>query len=461
MIRKKRVLLPVHVFFPDHYFGTETYTLELALQLKSSGLEPVILTTTPQGEKGSGKIIDDYEFSGLKCYVIDLNLMRITRFKESYYHPRLASVLEDVIKKIDPDIAHVTHLINHSAVLLEVLHKRNIPAIATFTDFFGICFNNKLERYDGVLCSGPNKRSTNCLCCYMKRAQGFPFEKTVKKVIGHNSALRCFSSCLPWLIKIPGFRSGPIAGHILDVTDRMRKLKVLYDHYQYIIAPSQFLYDAYQQNGFYPERLRKINFGIDLASTKNYRCQKKIDSNHRIQFGFIGQIMAHKGVDLLLDAFNQIDHSNADLIVYGPKDQDSQYMNTLNQLADLNGRIVFRPAFPREQLSKRLSEIDVLVIPSRWYENSPLVLLYSLANKTPVIVTDVKGMTEFVQDGENGYVFKMNDVDQLAAAMSNIVRQPHLIETLSSNARYEMDVSDHADQVLTLYEDIFSHPTQN
>ena len=99
----------------------------------------------------------------------------------------------------------------------------------------------------------------------------------------------------------------------------------------------------------------------------------------------------------------------------------------------------------------RLSEFDVLVIPSRWYENSPLVLLYALATRTPVIVTDVKGMSEFVKDGLNGYTFKKNSVEHLTTIMQKIVDDPSSVERLSQNAVYTKDVSDHADDVFELY----------
>ena len=88
--------------------------------------------------------------------------------------------------------------------------------------------------------------------------------------------------------------------------------------------------------------------------------------------------------------------------------------------------IEFRKTFPREELPAKLSDLDMLVIPSRWYENSPLVLLYALATRTPVIVTDVKGMTEFVRDDWNGYTFPMNDVESSHGDPSKGHRQSHL-----------------------------------
>ena len=62
-----------------------------------------------------------------------------------------------MLEEIRPDIVHVTHLINHTAVLLEEAGKVGCPVVATLTDFFGFCYNNKLEAANGQLCAGPNR----------------------------------------------------------------------------------------------------------------------------------------------------------------------------------------------------------------------------------------------------------------------------------------------------------------
>ncbi len=74
---------------------------------------------------------------------------------------------------------------------------------------------------------------------------------------------------------------------------------------------------------------------------------------------------------------------------------------------------IFSGTFPKEEIGKVFSELDYFVIPSTWYENSPLVLLDALASHTPVIVSDVEGMTEFVEEGKNGYVFKRGNISDL------------------------------------------------
>ncbi len=456
VMRSLKILLPVHVFFPEHFYGTETYTLELARQFIVRGHRPVVLTATPYGEKGSGKEYDYYEYDDVPVCRIDLNLKPHNRFKHTYYRQDLAALLKKIISEVGPDIAHVTHLINHSSVLLEVLRDLNIPAIATLTDFFGICLNNKLERYDGRLCQGPNRRSTNCLACYFRAAGALKLNNGIAKILEkHSFILRLVTPVVYRLVQLPGFRQTVLAGHVGDVTSRPRILHYLYGTYEKMIAPTDFLYEAYARNRFYPERLKKINFGITLDRVSAFARQRKI-SDGNIKFGYIGQIARHKGVDLLVKAYSALKGNSGSLIIYGPFDQDYLYMKELRRLALGRNRVEFRGTFPQEELGQRLSELDFLVIPSRWYENSPLVLLYALATKTPVIVTDVKGLSEFVTNDINGYTFKKDSSEHLHSIMQKIVNDPVRVERLSENAKYDKDVSDYAEEVLDIYRSVLT-----
>ena len=151
-----RVALFVHCFFPAHFYGTETYTFELAKNLQELGHDPVVVTAVFPGEPRQAEPVLRYEFQGIPVWSIDKNLIPNTRVKDTYYQPAMVSVLTGIVQELRPDVAHVTHLINHTGVLLEVLDSESVPTVATFTDFFGFCYTNRLEAADGTLCDGPN-----------------------------------------------------------------------------------------------------------------------------------------------------------------------------------------------------------------------------------------------------------------------------------------------------------------
>ena len=140
-----KVALFVHCFFPEHFYGTETYTYELARNLKAMGHEPTVVSAVFQGEPPREALVTRYDFKGIPVVCIDRNKLPHGRIRETYYQPELRPVLRQVVNELRPDIAHVTHLINHTAALVDVLVEAGIPRVASFTDFFGFCYNNKLE----------------------------------------------------------------------------------------------------------------------------------------------------------------------------------------------------------------------------------------------------------------------------------------------------------------------------
>ena len=68
-----------------------------------------------------------------------------------------------------------------------------------------------------------------------------------------------------------------------------------------------------------------------------------------------------------------------------------------------------------------LSQIDILVVPSRWHENNPRVIQEAFASKTPVIAANVGGIVEFMQHEFNGLLFERNDVADLARQLRLVI----------------------------------------
>jgi glycosyltransferase involved in cell wall biosynthesis len=104
-----------------------------------------------------------------------------------------------------------------------------------------------------------------------------------------------------------------------------------------------------------------------------------------------------------------------------------------------------------------LDEIDFLVIPSTWYENSPLVLLDSLASHTPVIVSDVEGVTEFLEQGKNGYAFARGSVDDLVKVMQQILANPESSRQLSLTTNYSKTTLSMTEEVVKIYNSIITN----
>ena len=199
----------------------------------------------------------------------------------------------------------------------------------------------------------------------------------------------------------------------------------------------------------------EIRYGVDLS-----REPKPPRTTERpLTLGFIGQLAPHKGPDLMIDAAAQgLGKSGYELRIYGALDQDPRFVEALRaRAAELPIRFV--GTFPKESMREILDGLDVLVIPSRWYENSPLVLLNALASHTPVVVSDVDGMTEFVTEGINGFVFPLGSVEGLAKVFRRIAAERGRLAALSRTTNYEMTTRAMTDKTLEVYQDALAvHP---
>lgn len=443
-----KVALFVHCFFPDHFYGTETYTLQLARGLRASGLDVVVVTAVFPGEPRLPTPIHRYEVGGIPVIAFDKNEIPNTRIKDTYYQEAMRAPLETILEQESPDLVHVTHLVNHTAVLLEVATRLGIPCVATFTDFFGFCFNNKLEGADGKLCAGPSASRRNCMACYLKAVAG---QTAVAKPL--QWAARIGANPLGALVldktrKFNAYRHGEVDGLVEDLRLRPDILAACYTHYRAAIAPTRFLESAYRRSGF-NRPMTHSWFGVDFD--RKPKTPRPI--NEPVVFGFIGQLAPHKGTDLLIEAFARLPAGRAELHIYGPADQDPVFMRRLEALA--NGHAVrFLGTFDQHRTREILDTMDLLAIPSRWYENSPLVLLNALASHTPALVSNVEGLTEFIREGVDGLSFERGSVASIESSLRRFVDDPSLAARMSTSTSYERDTRAMVDDVIGLYRQV-------
>jgi glycosyltransferase involved in cell wall biosynthesis len=441
----------VHCFFPNHFYGTETYTLELARNLKQLGHHVTVVAGVFQGEPKLEAVITYSTFSDIDVITFDKNYVPHSRISETYYQEGARPYLRQILAELKPDIVHVTHLINHTAVLLDEVRDANVPVVATLTDFFGFCFNNKLEAADGSLCAGPNALRSNCVACYLKASNNIALQKIAGFSLGWTGAglaLRAAASV--------GFE--PFAGSQQVVDDLVKRpdvLKKTYAAYDALIAPSTFLRSAYLRQGFSAENLHLSHFGVSL----DRRAKPTRRAEARITIGYVGQIAPHKGVDLLVTAVSSLCADKVELKVFGPENQDAAYMAGLRAAAGSN--VSFHGTFTPDRMADVMGEFDLLAIPSTWYENSPLVLLNALASHTPVIVSNVEGLTEFIREGKTGWSFRRSDGGHLRSVIAALIDNPGAVRAASALTSYERTPMNMTQHLCELYAVVLSRRDGN
>jgi glycosyltransferase involved in cell wall biosynthesis len=107
-----------------------------------------------------------------------------------------------------------------------------------------------------------------------------------------------------------------------------------------------------------------------------------------------------------------------------------------------------------DELPSLMAEIDWVVVPSIWWENSPLVIQEAFAYGRPVICSDIGGMAEKVEHGVTGIHFRAGDAGSLAETVQAAVSDPSLWWELRSNLAPPHSMDEHVARLSELYRDL-------
>ncbi|MDQ2694734.1 MAG: glycosyltransferase family 4 protein [Pseudomonadota bacterium] len=132
---------------------------------------------------------------------------------------------------------------------------------------------------------------------------------------------------------------------------------------------------------------------------------------------FVGRVAFEKGVDLLLDAWPMTRQAGWKLIVIGDGPDKDALAAQSGSLPD----VVWRGWLDRQEVLNVMARARYLVMPSRWYEGFPMVLLEALACGTPVLAPRHGGFPEIIRDRINGMLFEPNSSQAVAAALAQAI----------------------------------------
>ncbi len=107
-----------------------------------------------------------------------------------------------------------------------------------------------------------------------------------------------------------------------------------------------------------------------------------------------------------------------------------------------------------DEITRLMIDIDWIIVPSIWWENSPLVIQEAFKHKRPVICSDIGGMAEKVTDGVNGIHFRTRDPYSLANVIQEVVRDPSIWEKLVEGIPEPLSIERFVDMNWDVYERI-------
>lgn len=414
-----KILYVIHQFFPECYSGTEQYCLATAREARRRGDEVVVLSLVPDfGRDHPPLHVYDQPYDGFTV----LRLRHWARLQPNdqlrdYENPLVAARFGEILDEVAPDAVHFFHLRFLGSDLIPMTRRRGVRSVVHLMDYWYICPRFTLLRSDGNVCEGPPDGGLGCIPCHFPELRGASSDPDVRE---DAVALAAAYRSPPDRVD----HASRIAAVIRRPTVQMERLAMA----DVVIAPSRFLAGMFEKNGFPPDRIQVVPYGLEPGRVNRIEVQRPRDP---LRIAFAGIFSPWKSPHLVVDAVRQIE-GPLRLQVHGPVHEPAfrEYVEPMVERAKQDPRIEFPGPYDHDQLSQVLADADLIVVPSTWYENTPFVILEAFEAGVPVIASDLGGMAELIDEGVNGFTFANGNADALAAVLRRCLKQPDLVASL-------------------------------
>jgi glycosyltransferase involved in cell wall biosynthesis len=169
-----------------------------------------------------------------------------------------------------------------------------------------------------------------------------------------------------------------------------------------------------------------------------------------LRLGYLGRLVAAKGIELLLAGFVSLPGLPAELFVGG--DGAPAYFSTLRRRFR-DRRLHF---LGRVEAATFFSRIDVLIVPSLRFDTLPNVVIESGAYRVPVIGARVGGIPELIRDGKNGFVMDLRTHADMRRALTFMAEQRSGLVAMRATCRAAVAPWLDGDRQFTAYEALFA-----
>ncbi len=359
---------------------------------------------------------------------------------KSYDNPAVGAALRNILTQHDFDLVHIISGYLLGGQVIHTAHEFGVPVAITLTEYWFMCTRLNLLQHNGSLCSGPES-DEKCARCLLedKRRYSLPAAYLPAPV---TDAFWSVAAQMPFAQQMAQ-----------AVARRRTNLQAALDAADLVICPSQTLIDMFAQFDFDTQRFVFLRQGINPPAQRPEPQPSEV-----MRFVYVGQIQPHKGIDLVVDAaVRLLDQGyKLRLDLWGPDTQFPDYSDSLKGRSQAYPTIRWQGKFLGEKIWSILADSDALVIPSRWYENSPHVILEAFTMGLPAIGTRLGGMAELIQHEHNGLLFALNDSVDLSAQMQRLIDDPALLPRLRQGIPTLQTIGEEMEQLAALYEQVLT-----
>lgn len=435
-----KILVVSHHLPPNYRSGAELYAWRQCQWLQKQGHEVRAVTVEDIEAKVPALEAHSEIYQGVpveRLFFDRLNYPNI--LLASHNNPEVKAWFDTFLAGSKPDLMLVNACYLLGIGVLAAARQAGIPVVVTLHDFWFLCQRLTLMRPDGTLCDGKVTPADCALCLAKDQRRYLVADQLTAGLAGKALVGGAKAGWTPFQNLLGG------AGKIETLAVRRRSLLEALAQADRIIAPSRYLKKVFVDNGFPAEKIFYCRYGLDTERLANLTQDRSGPDTHgdglngkkTLKVGYLGQILPHKGVDVLVEAVRLVRGKGSSLApisleVRGELGRNPAYDAKLHKLAAGDSRISFAGPYNAADLPAILRKLDVVVVPSIWLENSPLVIMEAQAARIPVIATNLGGMAEMVRPGENGLLFERKNARDLANQLQRLLDEPGLLAKLSA-----------------------------
>ena len=375
-------ILQTNIFFAPQSFGGATIVAEeLSERLaKAPGVDVMVCAASPEALPEAA--LRRHMARGLTCFGLGLP-SALNRVQE-YRNTNMQAAFARVLAASRPDVVHLHSVQGLSATIALACRDAGIPYVITLHDAWWLCERQFMMKADGRYCFNTFINPEICASCVPDSA----FNR-----------------------------------------ERSDYLREILNGADVILTPSAFHRDLHLKNGFPPEKVVVNKNGI-LKPAKALR--RPIDG--RLRFGFVGGVGPVKGSNLILQALNELEHTNYSLIVVD-NTENLGFSSMREEDWRVPGELRIVPAYTRDTMDAFFNAIDVLLFPTQCKESFGLTVREALARNVWVIASDAGGAAEDIIPGVSGDVLPLtpdSDHAPLREALRDLLDAPAKLDRLAN-----------------------------
>lgn len=419
-----RVLHALHDYLPRHQAGSEIYVADLCAAQRRAGLQPAVVAAEFDPTRAHGQLTWRAHDGVPVAEVV--NTWQCARFDDTYRDPAMAGTLGHVLDMVQPHVLHVHNLLNLSFDFPALARARGIAVVATLHDYTLVCPSGgqRIHRDESHICHTIDpSRCARCFPASPFHAQlryGQLARRVPSRAAGHLASV--LRRVAPRATTVAGAALAQTTGAGIDaeaITRRLAAARTAFASFDVAVAPSASLAREYVGLGFPADRLVVSDYGFPRLPD----APRVASADGRLRIGFVGTLVWHKGADVLIDAARLLPADRVDIRIFGDPGVFPQYAAALAHRAE-GLPVQFMGRVDHDHVPAVFAQIDVLVVASRWLENSPLVIHEAFMAGVPVVGSAIGGIVDLLGNGQHGLLVPPDDPGALAAALRTMIETP-------------------------------------